>query len=192
MADEYDDEFSGFANTSPDDIERRAAAGGTIPAGWYHAKLTGAKRVTSREKSTPGWEMTFTITNGLYEGREVSDTLWISDANKDRIGIFGKRLGLLVPSADGKGLVKAEGKRDFVDVLDTPCVIEVNHQADRNDPAKKYARVAYTGVYPPTHADAVAGLAGKKGGAKSGTGAAASPPPPPPPAASSKRDVRKL
>src|SRR5262245_60438787 len=124
MTDDNRDEFSDLA-TGYDvgAMEKRMEAGGLIPPGKYPAKLNGAKRTESKQKNTPGWELTFEITGGPFAGSEVHDTLYITDnpKSRDRIALFGHRLGLLKRTDDGKGLVKAEGKTDFMDCLDTPC-----------------------------------------------------------------------
>jgi hypothetical protein len=131
------DEFEQFENYDPKAAEARMKAGGQIPPGKYPAKLVGAARTESKQKQTPGWELTFEVTGkGPFAGSTVTDTIYITEnqKSKDRLVLFGHRLGVLEKKKDGSGYVKAEGKTDFADALDTACVIEVMHEADRNDP----------------------------------------------------------
>lgn len=137
-------------------VEDRMASGGTLPKGFYHAKLNGAKRVQAKEKEdgTPGshgHELTFYITEGPYQGREVTDKIWISDkqASRDRIKLWGHRLGLLVKSKDGGSYEYAPGKKEFLDVLDAEIVLEITHQADDKDASKMWPRFAFGGAHDP-------------------------------------------
>jgi hypothetical protein len=193
MSDEYEDEFSGFAQGyDVGAMEKRMESGGLIPPGKYRARLDGAKRTESKQKQTPGWELTFTVQDGPFKGSEVTDTLYITDnsKSKDRIALFGHRLGLL--ERKGNGLGKVEGKKDFLDCLDTEVVIEVIHEPDQKDPNKKWVRLAFGGIYDPKDPKA-------KEPAKTGTAPAAAKPTDKPAAApaegkpaASRRDARKL
>lgn len=200
MADEIDDEFSGYADGyDAGAMEARMKSGGQIPPGRYHAKLDGAKRTESKAKNTPGWELTFTVTDGPFAGTEVTDTIWITDnsRSRDRLALFGHRLGLLKRTPDGKGLVRVEGKKDLMDCLDTQVVIEVIHEPDQKDPNKHWVRLAFCGIYDPKDPDAMKGAkaggnptAPKDGGktpAKGGAAAAA-----PATGTANKRDTRRL
>ncbi len=151
MSEQHDDEFGQFEKYDANAAEERMRNGGMIPAGKYPAMLIGAKRTVSKQKDTPGWELTFAITGGAFKGSEVIDTLYITDNSKsrDRLVIFGHRLGLLTKKPDGSGYVKVEGKTDLTDCLDTACVIETIHEQDRNDPNKKWVRLAFGGVFTP-------------------------------------------
>lgn len=165
-----------IGDNSADGVEERTRSGGILPEGLYHARLNGAKEIESKAKGTPGYELTFVVTAGPFSGAEVTDTLWRTDhqRSKDRIKLFAHRLGLLKKSADGKTYVPAEGKSAFLDVLDTPTVIEVAHEQDQHDPNKKWVRLAYCGVHDPADAEVKKLLAaGGKRPAKKDDGKAA-------------------
>jgi len=153
---QHDDEFGQFENYDPKAAEERMKNGGMIPPGKYAATLLGAKRTESKQKQTPGWELTFAIAGGPFAGSEVTDTIYITDnaKSKDRLALFASRLGLLVKKPDGSGYVKAEGKTDFMDCLDTPCVVEVIHEPDQKDPNKKWVRLAFGGIWRPDDPEA--------------------------------------
>jgi hypothetical protein len=145
-------EFDQFEDYDAKAAEARMKAGGMLPAGKYPAKLIGAARTESKQKQTPGWELSFEVTgNGPFSGTPVTDTIYVTENSKakDRLVIFAHRLGVLEKKKDGSGYVKVEGKQDFTDVLDTPCVIEVIHEPDQKDPNKKWLRLAFGGVYQP-------------------------------------------
>ncbi|VTU01038.1 unnamed protein product [Gemmataceae bacterium] len=169
------DEFEQFEKYDPKAAEERMKHGGLIPPGKYRATLLGAKRTESKAKQTPGWEMTFKLSEGGFAGSEVTDTIYITDnvKSKDRLVIFGHRLGLLIKKPDGTGYVKAEGKTDFMDCLDTPCIIEVIHEPDQKDENKKWVRLAFGGVYLPNDPEAVKTLGKAKEPEKKGATAAA-------------------
>lgn len=152
------DEFDQFESYDADAAEARAKAGGRIPPGFHHAKLIGAKRITSAQKQTPGWELTFEVTAGPFKGSEVTDKIWVTDNQmmRDNLAHFGKRLGLLVKTKDGKGLAKVEGKQDLSDCLDAKCIIEVTYEPDQNDPSKKWVRIPMFGVHYHDDKDALA------------------------------------
>lgn len=164
------DEFEQFESYDAKAAEERMKHNGMIPPGKYAATLNGAKRTESKQKQTPGWELTFLISGGAFAGSEVTDTIYVTDnaKSKDRLVIFGHRLGLLDKKKDGSGYVKAEGKTDFTDCLDTPCVIEVIHEPDQKDPNKKWVRLAFGGIWKPDDPEAKkpAAASGKKEEAK--------------------------
>lgn len=142
-------------------VDERMASGGQIPPGFYACKLNGAVNKVSKTNGTPGYELTFLVTSGPFEGTEVTDTLWRTDkqSSKDRVKLFAHRLGLLNKSADGKSYVPVEGKAEFVDVLDVTCVVEIIHEPDQNNPNKHWPRFAWAGVYKPDDPEAIAALA---------------------------------
>lgn len=160
----------GGADVSVDEVEKRIAASGPIKAGFYRARLNGAKPFEAGT-GTKAHELTFLIVGGPYDGREVTDKLWIPSAEKvasaedkdvrsvgnmrARIAKFGLVLGLLVKDAKGK-VSKAEGKTDFIDVLDTDCIVEVTLEADQNNRDKMWPRIAFNGIYRKDDKDAAA------------------------------------
>lgn len=162
------DEFSEFAEGYDSKaMEERMKSGGNVPEGKYEATLAGAQRTESKQKGTPGWELVFTISAGPFKGSEIRDTLFITDnsKSKDRLALFGHRLGLLERTGpEGKALTKVKGKTNFQDVLDTPCVIEVIHEPDQHNAAKKWPRLAFGGIWNIGHPDL------KKDPPKNGTG----------------------
>ncbi len=145
------DEFGQFETYDANGAEERMKFGGLLPPGKYPAILIGAKRGTSKEKETPFWDLTFSITGGAFKGSEVNDKIYITDnsKSKDRLVIFGHRLGLLKKKEDGSGYVKVEGKTDLTDCIDTVCVIETILEPDQKDPNKKWVRLAFGGVFTP-------------------------------------------
>lgn len=193
--DDVDDGYEG--------VGERMEHGGLIPPGYYRAKLVGAKEVESKSKGTPGYELTFVVQGGPFDGKEVSDTLWKTDHqfSKDRIKLACVRLGLRKPSPDGKRLLPVEGKADFMDCVDAETVIEIVHEQDKQDANKKWVRIGPNGFHDPSSSKVKEALArtAKGGGAKPATQPAAdkpatpqAPTAPAQTAAARKRDVSKL
>ena len=188
-------------------VEDRMASGGQIAPGFYRAKLVGAAEVESKSKGTPGMELTFEVMGGVFDGKEVSDTLWNTDKqfSQDRIKLAMVRLGLRRLNPQTNKLEKVEGKNDFLDCRETEIVIEIVHEPDQHDKAKFWPRIAPNGFHDPNDSkikDIMAkggkpragGKGDDKGGGTAGSGAK-SPPPPPPPSATGtakKRDVSRL
>lgn len=168
-----------FAGKDVAELETRAASGGLTPPGFYKAKLIGAKNVTAKSGNS-GYELTFSIIDGPFKGGEVTETLWDTEHSRsqDRINLFCLRLGVLNRSPDGKKIIAVEGKQDFMDVLDTPCIIETHiEEYEREKGGTGHSvRLTYAGCHYPDDKEAL-GKIGKsveaKGGAKSGTVAAA-------------------
>ncbi len=199
-------------DNNADGVEERMKAGGLIPVGFHRAILNGANDTESKEKGTPGYVLQFLITAGPAEGMDLTERVWKRGKDdkatarcRDRIKLFGHRLGVLTKSADGKAYLPVEGVHGFEDRIDTECVIEVVHEPDQDNKAKMWARLAWAGVYTPTDPEAVAALAngGKRpdkpaagtANRTSTNGRAASPPPPPaapppPPAAPGRARTR--
>lgn len=150
-------------------LDDRMAAGGLIPPGKYRAVLHGANKTVSKAKNTPGWELTFRVQEGPFAGSDVKDTLYITDnpRSRDRLALFGSRLGLLVRNKDAR-FVMAEGKVDFRDCLDAPCIIETLHEEyDRDDGTKgKAVRLAFGGCFDPKDPKAIEALRAQESGAK--------------------------
>jgi hypothetical protein len=139
-----------IADVKADHIEAMMANDGRVPPGFYRAKLDGAKEITSNSKGTPGCELTFRITGGQFNDCTVSDTLWKTDSERlrDRIILFGLRLGVLARDPKSGKVVEVEGKTDFMDVLDTECIIEVIEDTYEKDGKQlKTARIAFGGCY---------------------------------------------
>jgi hypothetical protein len=185
-------------------VDERMASGGGLPPGFYRAVLDGARDSESKTNNTPCYELTFLVTDGPFKGATFTEKVYKSGKDnaatakcRDRVKMFWHRLGGCTKSADGKVYVPIAGKESFGDCLDTPCVIEIHHEKDRDDPEKKWPRMTWGGIFTPADPVAVAALAngGKRPAApaaetKANAGqvkAGASPPPPPPPAAPAGR-----
>lgn len=169
-------------DNSADGVEERMNSGGKIPPGFHLAKLNGARDVT--DKGTPHYELTFLITAGPAEGSEHTEKVFkqskkTDDAKamrscRDRVKMFGHRLGVLTKSEDGKTYLPVKGKERFEDVLDAPCIIEITHEADKEDKEKTWARLAWNGVHKPDDPEALAAVRnGGKKPTKPGEGKAA-------------------
>lgn len=198
----------GGADVSADDIEKQMAATGPIKPGFYKARLNGAKGYEAATGSK-AHELTFLLVGGPFDGREVTDKLWIptaeklaSEDDKDvkavgnmraRIAKFGLALGLFVKDGKGK-LAKADpNKGDFIDVLDTDCIVEVVLEPDQKNPDKKWPRIAFNGCFAKGDKEAAAkvgkGSDGKGGGASGAATPAKKPDPKPPVAAGVKGTI---
>jgi hypothetical protein len=129
---------------NPDAVDAIGDAGGMIPPGKYHARLEGAAARTAKTGST-GSELVFAVLAGPFAGTEVKDTLWNSDneRNKNKLVLWGHRLGLLTVDPKTKKYVRVEGKTGFEDCLGTEVVIEVIHEPDQNDKNKKWPRLGF-------------------------------------------------
>lgn len=190
------------------EVEKKLASMGPIQPGFYRAKLNGAKGYESHNGSR-AHELVFLIVGGPYDGREVTDKLWLPSAEKvnstddkdvktvgnlrARIAKFGLVLGLFVKDAKGK-LAKADpNKGDFIDVLDTECIVEVQLEPDQQNPDKKWPRIAFNGIFRKDDKDAAAkiGKGGGKGssGAGGATPSGGSKPAPTKPAESAKKAI---
>lgn len=149
-----------FAGSDAESLEARMAAGGQVPPGFHKAAMIGAKAVTSKQKGTAGHELTFKITDGPFKDAEVTDTLWDTEhqRSQDRIALFMLRLGVLQRSKDGKKIIAVEGKQDFMDVLDTPCIIETAMEEYKRDDGQTghSVRLAFGGCYYPDDKEALA------------------------------------
>lgn len=140
--------------------------------GVHHAVLNGHREVTANSGSR-GRELVFVILAGPSKGKEVKETLWLSnpddDAAKaakkaDRGRLFAHRLGLLKKSkrkvtVNGKEVEKSvyepvEGKTDFLHCIGAEVFIEVELEDDTytNKDGKtvktKRARLSYEGLIP--------------------------------------------
>lgn len=136
-----------------DRSESRRPTSGQLPPGTYSAVLFGAHMTESKQKQTPGWKLTFEITSGPFAGRKISETLYIIDRDsfKERLIIFGHRLGLLERKKDGNGYALADGKINFMDCVGTQCVIKVIHTAYGTDPIKNHCQISYAGIWQVKH-----------------------------------------
>lgn len=147
-----------YSDVDPSLLEERMKHDGNLPEGYYRAMLIGAKPKTAHSGST-GFELTFAVKDGPFTGYEVTDTLWDTDHKKsqDRICLFGLRLGVLKRSADGKKVLAVEGKSDFMDVLDTPCIIQTTlEEYESNGKHGTAVRLAFGGCYYADDKDAIA------------------------------------
>lgn len=156
-----------------DQVEAQMAAGGNVPPGVYRAHLETAKEVISKEKGTPGFELKFQIEGGMFNGCSVTDTLWKTDNERlrNRIVLFGLRLGILTRDPKTQEVTPVEGKVDFTDAIDTKCIVEVVEETFKRDDGSqgKNARIAYGGVYYTDDKKAAEKI-GKPATSTSGTG----------------------
>lgn len=146
----------GYAGEAPENVETRAAAGGLLPAGFYVARLDGAKPRTANSGSD-GTEFTFTVAEGPFAGATVTDTVWNPNPEKpqaaarlnDRRMLFASRLGLIRKSADGKKYEDVPGKTGWVDCLDAVVIVEVQHEKYKRDDGTEgvSARLAFGGIH---------------------------------------------
>ena len=157
VADDFDVDVS---RVNPDSFEAQVAAGGLIPPGFYMAYLNGAVRGQTKgndEKGTPPrskWTLTFKITGGVYDGREVEDALLAplgKQTMEQRVLLYKSRLGLIRRTPDGKAFEPVPGKVDFQDCLDTKVIIHVKHREfPKDDGTKGYAvEMDFNGVHYP-------------------------------------------
>jgi hypothetical protein len=65
--------------------------------GDYLVKVATAKPIRSKEKDTPGIEMTFRFTDGQYRGKKIVETLWITPKSLNRIRQMLEIWGMRVP-----------------------------------------------------------------------------------------------
>jgi len=160
----------GGPDVSVDDVEKRIAASGPIKPGFYRARLNGAKGYEAGTGSK-AHELTFLIVGGSYDGREVTDKIWLPKAGdleatddktvkkvgnlRARLAKAGLCLGLVTKDPKGR-LVRVEGKTDFVDVLDTECIVEVTMEPDQQNPDKKWPRIAFNGFFSKDDKEAAA------------------------------------
>lgn len=142
-----------------DDVQKQMAAGGLVPEGVHHAVLETAGAIPNADGR--GWRLTFKVIAGAGDGGTVEEALWKpkgDDEKKDaktrnRVLMFGHRLGLVKRDKDGK-LVEVEGKHDFCDCLGAPCFIEVKHEdeeweKDGKKRSIKKAKLTFEGVLSP-------------------------------------------
>lgn len=148
-----------------DQVEKEIAAGGLIPIGRYHAAL-----VKAEEKPAGGYpktELEFEILSGQFAGRKVRRDLFHNgdDAEKDKrakneLIHFSVKLGVMTKLPDGHGgntYAYVQGMTDFVDAIQTECVLEIHHEKwDRKDPNSQLtARVRMFGIHKLTDKEGV-------------------------------------
>lgn len=155
---------------SPDAVDK---TGQIIPPGKYHARLNGAGDTTSKN-GTQGTELTFVVLTGPFAGQEVEETLWNSDNDKvkNRLVLFGHRLGVLHLNPATKKYELAKDKHTFQDVIGAECVIEITHREyEKKDSSGKVtgkgvaANVSFGGIWKLDDA-AVKDVAKAKAGSK--------------------------
>lgn len=140
--------------------------------GIHHAVLNGHREVTANSGSR-GRELVFVILAGPSKGKEVKETLWLSNPDDDAVRatkkadrgrLFAHRLGLLKKTkrkvvVNGKEVEKSvyepvEGKTDFLHCIGAEVFIEVELEDDtyQNKEGKtvktKRARLSYEGLIP--------------------------------------------
>jgi len=141
MANALDDIGIDFDNVSADDIERQIELGGKVPAGLWHAALTGAGETQTTKDGTPFRELTFHVLAGPGKGMDIKDKLFLTEKTKNRQMVFASRLGLL-KKENGK-YARIPGKSDYADVIGAQCVIEVEHK--KGDKGT-FANLSFEGV----------------------------------------------
>jgi hypothetical protein len=186
VADILDD--IGGDDVSVDEAEKRLAASGPIVPGFYRAKLDGATGFAPDGGVVRAHDLTFLILGGPFDGRKVNDKLWLvkeedKDATDDetvkkvgntraRLTKFGIVLGLLVKDQQGKARKKDPNKGDFIDVIDAECIIRVTLEADKNNPDKKWPRLAFDGIFAKDDREAAAKIGKPPAPPKGGSGTA--------------------
>jgi len=168
--DDFLDQIGGEGQAA-DDIDKKLASSGPITPGFYRATLDGAKMFESANTGSKAHELTFKIKGGPFDGREVTDKIWLPKAEdleatddktvkkvgnlRARLAKAGLCLGLVTKDPKGR-LVRVEGKTDFVDVLDTECIVEVTMEPDQQNPDKKWPRIAFNGFFSKDDKEAAA------------------------------------
>lgn len=132
----------GVDHMDPDAIER-GLSGELLPKGLYATRLVGAKSLESKNKGTPGTELTFEIIAGPHTGAVMRETIWITsnEASQNRRILFAHRLGLLqvVQVGDKKRYAAVEGKSDWIDAYGTAVVIAISQQPKQDKTGKEIA-----------------------------------------------------
>jgi len=136
---------------NPEAVDAVAKSGGVLPPGKYHARLDGAKDVTSNQKGTPGTELHFTILAGPFAGQEVKMTLWDTAGTQNRVVLFASRLGLLRVNPQTKKYERVPGRHTFQDVLGAQVVIETeNREYEKKGGGKgTVPDVTFGGIWSP-------------------------------------------
>lgn len=192
----------GFDSATAPTIDDAAAAvanNGQLPKGVYHAVLKGYRGLTSNETGNKGHELTFEVIGGPHKGEETKGSAWGSTSDdpkkqaaaKNKIVIWGHRLGLFVKDGSGKP-VEAPGKHSFADCLGTPCFIEVTQEEEEwkdketgKQRSMMKSKLSFEGILSPDDkkckdvpkGEVPAGLAAaaSASGSAGGSGAAAQP-----------------
>ncbi len=129
-----------------------------VPIDWYKAVLSDV--VPDHDKGFSN--LVFKITEGPYTGMTAKETMfdpqYESDDKKaetklNKIVTGGTRLGLITK----EDIAKGDLDLDFVDAIDKPVVIRVEHRPGKNPDGsangKVFAQVAWLGFYPHDHYD---------------------------------------
>lgn len=78
--------------------EVEGGGGGTrVPENDYRLKILKAKKIRASEKDTPGIAVTVKIAEGKFEGKKITDRLWITPKSLWRIRSLLEALGMEVP-----------------------------------------------------------------------------------------------
>ena len=78
--------------------ERIATEDDVLPAGYYTADIVRGEAVESRTKGTPGYCLTFEVTEGDFEGRKLWHELWFTPKSMSRSRRDLEKLGVPVDS----------------------------------------------------------------------------------------------
>lgn len=71
---------------------------GPVPEGQYLAQVVETKQIASTQKGTPGIECKFEIVGGPEAGRNLFDTLWITQKAAGRVKWCLESAGIAVPN----------------------------------------------------------------------------------------------
>lgn len=90
-----------------------------LPESDYKAKIIKIKKIRSEEKDTPGIAVTMKITEGKFEGKKLTDRLWITPKSLWRVRALLEALGISVPKkAVNLPTKKLVGKEVGITVID--------------------------------------------------------------------------
>jgi hypothetical protein len=114
-----------------------------LPDGKYHVALRTIEPNRSGDK--PFLTLAFEVLHGPYEGRPVTERLYLTENNRKRIHFFALRLGLIGRADLGNTSVR----RNWGEAVGKQCVIEVaTREYTKKDGSKgKTPSVTYGGIW---------------------------------------------
>ena len=128
-------------------------------AGWYKCVLDDASENSQTGQFTFEWKVLAAAApaNAVYVGAVIFDNVGnpeTADSDKAaemtlrRVGLLGKRLGLIKPENMGQHF-----DLDFADAINTEAVVHVEHRSykDRDGSQREIDSVKFDGVYPLNH-----------------------------------------